>query len=211
MSLWRVKHTLSPVVEYALIAMVAAYGLFGIYLSSLRPFVVATTSPATAINEPVPLDPELWTRHDVRAYGYAFAAPPGWLVDDRDPARVRLARSLKELGLAGREGEGILVESIPLYEGKAIEDAAAADFAGHRPALYDVAVDGRLSLFAIEFESGRVLRQAVYIPLPASPRERDSAFTRALVVRSARLDPAVFAAFLSDVRFYSSEEITPAP
>src|SRR5690242_108339 len=112
MSLWRVKHTLSPVVEYALVALVAVYGLFGIYLSSLRPFAVAATSPVTSIREPVPLDPSLWTRHDDRVYGYAFASPPGWIVDDLDPARVRIARSAKELAMAGQEGEGLVVERI---------------------------------------------------------------------------------------------------
>lgn len=201
MSLWRVKHTLSPVVEYALVALVAAYGLFGIYLSSLRPFIVATNAPVTSVNEPVTLDAGRWTRHDARVLGYAYASPPGWLVDDSDLARIRLGRSSKELAAAGRDGEGILVELIPLYEGKGIEDAAAADFAGSRPALYDVSVDGRLALFAVAFENGRVARQAVYIPMG----------DHATVVRSARADPAVFAAFLSDIRFYSNEEITPTP
>lgn len=199
MSLWRVKHTLSPVVEYALVALVAVYGLFGIYLSSLRPFAVATTSPVTSIHEPVPLDQELWTRHDNAAYGYAFAVPPGWSVDARHPARVLLGRSAKEVSAAGREGEGLAIVSIPLYEGKAVEDAAAADFAGRRPALYDVSVDGRPALFVIDFERGRVARQTVYVPMG----------DRALVVRSARLDPAVFAMFLSDIRFYSTDELTP--
>lgn len=202
MSLWRVKHTLSPVVEYALVAMVAAYGLFGIWLSSLRPFVVASAADVTSIDEPVPLDPALWTRHDNRTLGYAFAAPPGWLVDDEDPLRVRLGRSAKELDLAGREGGGLLIEAIPLYEGKGIADAAAADHAGSRPALYDVAVDGRLSLFAAGFERGRVRRQTVYVPMGE----------RALVIRAAALDPAAFAAFLTDIRFYSSEAaLTPTP
>ncbi|HTK60127.1 MAG TPA: hypothetical protein VL283_02885, partial [Candidatus Baltobacteraceae bacterium] len=127
MSLWRVKHTLSPVVEYALVALVAVYGFFSIYMSSLRPFIAATTSPVTAIPEPVSLDPESWTRRDDAAIGYAYAIPAGWVVDDRDPAAVRIGRSTKALELAGREGEGILVVSIPLYEGKGIEDAAAAD------------------------------------------------------------------------------------
>ena len=200
MSLWRVKHTLSPVVEYALVAMVAVYGLFGIYLSALRPFVAATTSPVTSIATPVPLDPDLWTRHDDAAEGYAYAVPPGWVVDDRDPARIRVGRSAKELGIAGRDGEGLLVESIPLYEGKAIEDVVVADFAGRRPALYDVTVDGHAALFAIAFERGRVARQAVYIPLG----------DHALVVRAADTDPAVFAMFLSDIRFYPAENpLTP--
>jgi hypothetical protein len=198
MSLWRVKHTLSPVVEYALVALVAVYGFFGIYMSSLLPFVVATNSPVTSVSEPVSLDQETWTRHDNATYGYAYASPPGWLIDDRDPAAVRLGRSSKEIESAGREGEGIIVIVTPLYEGKAVEDAAASDFYGRHPALYDVTVDGRAALFAIDFERDRVVRQAVYVPLG----------DRALVIRSARLDPAAFAAFLSDIRFYSPEITT---
>jgi len=201
MSLWRVKHTLSPVVEYALVVMVAVYGLFGIYLAAVRPFAVATTSPATSLSEPVPLDAELWVRRDNRVQGYAYAVPPGWIADDADSTAVRLGRSAKEMALAGREGEGLLVETIPLYEGKTIADAAAADFAAGRPALYDVAVDGRLSLFAAEFAGGRVLRQVAYVPMG----------DRALVVRAAAVDPAVFAMFLTHVRFYSSEALTPTP
>lgn len=199
MSLWRVKHTLSPVIEYALIALVAVYGLFGIYLSSIRPFAVATTSPVTSIPEPTSLDPELWTRHDNTVHRYAYAVPAGWAVDDDDPARVRIGRSEKELGLAGREGEGLLVETVPLYEGKAIEDVAAADFAGRRPALYDVSVDGQPALLAVEFARDRLQRQAVYVPLG----------DHALVVRGAHTEPAVFAMFLSHVRFYPPEELTP--
>jgi hypothetical protein len=195
MSLWRVKHTLSPVVEYALVIVAAAYGLFGIYLSSLRPFVVATTEPIASVSEPVPLDPALWTRHDDKEYGYAYAVPTGWLVDDSDPARVRIGRSLKEIGLAGEDGGGVLVEVIDLYDDKRIEDVAVSDFSGRRPALYDVAIDGRPALFAIDFENGRVARQVVYVPLGK----------RALVIRAARTDVAAFAMFISDLKFYSSD------
>jgi len=201
MSLWRVKHTLSPVVEYALVVMVAVYGLFGIYMAAIRPLVVASTVPVTAVPEPVPLDPELWFRRDNVGQGYAYAVPPGWQVDDGDLSAVRIGRSVKEMGMAGREGDGLLVETVPLYEGKTIVDAAASDFAFSRPALYDVSVDGRLSLFAVEFDRGRVARQVAYVPMG----------DRALVVRAADLDPAVFAMFLTHVRFYSSEEITPTP
>ncbi len=201
MSLWRVKHTLSSVVEYALVALVAVYGLFGIYLSSLRLLIDAAPAPVTSLPQPVPLDASLWTRHDDASLGYAYASPPGWIVVDAYPGRVRLGRTVKEAGMAGREGEGILMESVPLYEGEGIEDAAAAEFAGRRPALYDVHIDGRPSLFAIEFENGRVSRQAAYVPLNDG----------AIVIRAARTDPAAFAMFLSGIRFYSSEEITTVP
>lgn len=201
MSLWKIRHSLPPRVEYALVGLVAAYGLVGIYAASLRPFAVATSVPLATVPEPVPLARELWKRHDNLAEGYAFAAPPGWIVDGADPAHLRLGRSARELAAAGSSGGGVLVETVPLYEGKGIADAAAADFAGVRPALYDVAVDGRPSLFAAAFERGRVVRQAAYVPMEG----------RALVVRSASLDPAAFAAFLSDVRFHSSETLTLTP
>jgi len=190
-----VKHTLSPVVEYALVALVAAYGLFGIYLSSLRPFVELTPVAATSLFEPVPLAPEAWTRHDDAAYGYAFAAPNGWLVDDRDPAAVRVGRSAAEVARAGDQGEGILLETFRRVEDVDIAEIAAADFAGRRPALYDVSVDGRASLFAVDFDQGRVVRQVVYVPIEDA----------VLIVRTGRLEPAVFSSFVSDIRFYPSE------
>ena len=192
---------MSPVVEYALLATVAAYGLFGIYLSSLHPFLSATTSSISSIPEPVPLDHGFWTRYDNKVYGYAFAAPPGWIIDDRDLADLRVGRSAKELAAAGVEGEGLRIAMVPLYEGKAVEDAAAADFAGRRPALYDAVVDGREALFAIDFERGRVIRQAVYVPLGDA----------ALTLSAARMDPPSFAAFVASVRFLASEELTPTP
>ena len=60
MSLWRVKHTLSPVVEAALIATVASYGLLAIYLSWRHPFDVASLSPIVSFPQPVTLDVDTW-------------------------------------------------------------------------------------------------------------------------------------------------------
>lgn len=89
----------------------------------------------------------------------------------------------------------MLVKVIDLYDGERIEDLAASDFSGRRPALYDISVDGRLALFAIDFENGRVARQVAYLPMDK----------RILVVRSARADVAAFAMFLSNLKFYSSD------
>lgn len=191
MSLWRVKHTLSPVAEAAVVFLALAYGLFGIYVFSLRPFAVAALSPVGAVPEPVVLDIDAWTRHDVADAGYAFAAPPGWIVDASDPASVRFGRSAKELARAGLEGDGVLIETVPLHERREVQNLAAEEFAGARPALYDVAIDGRSALFAVEFSGGRIRRQVVYVPSDGA----------ALIFRAARLDPAVFATFLSTVKF----------
>ena len=195
MSLWRVKHTLSPIVEAALIAVVASYGFLAIYLSSLQPLVEATQSPAVALPQAVSLDTDNWTRYDDVAYGYAFAAPLAWTVDVSDPASVRIGRSAKERWLAPNEGEGIQIQAVMLGPRQQIENVAAADFDGLRPALYDVSVDGHPALFAVAFKDARVFRQAVYIP------QGDTA----LVVRAAATDPAVFAAFVSTVKFYATE------
>ena len=165
MSLWRVKHT------------------------------EATQSPAVALPQAVSLDTDNWTRYDDVAYGYAFAAPLAWTVDVSDPASVRIGRSAKERWLAPNEGAGIQIQAAMLGPRQQIENVAAADFAGMRPALYDVSVDGRPALFAVAFKDARIVRQAVYIP------QGDVA----LVVRAAATDPAVFAAFVSTVKFYATE------
>lgn len=195
MSLWRVKHTLSPFVEYALVSLTAAYGLLAIYFVSIHPLAVSVLSPSTSLPTPVALDIDAWTRHDNVAFGYAYAAPAGWSVVDVDPARVRLGRSAKEIGLAPTEGGGLMAEVVALSPRQRIENVAALDFAGSRPALYDVSVDGRESLFVTAFENGHVRRQAVYIPLADD----------ALVIRAASLDPSVFSAFISTIKFFSPE------
>lgn len=195
MSLWRVKHTLSPVVEAALIAVVASYGILAIYLSSMRPLVVATLSPVVSLPQPVSLDTDAWSRFDDPAYGYAFALPPAWTADASDPSSVRIGRSAKERAEAPDAGEGILIQSVALGPRQQIENIAVADFADERPALYDVSVDGRPALFSVAFENARVVRQAVYV--------QDGA--RAVVIRAATIDPAVFATFVSAVKFYATE------
>lgn len=195
MSLWRVKHTLSPVVEYALVALVAVYGLFGIFLSSLRPFTMAAISPSGIVHEPIPLDTDEWTRHDNRTLGYAFAAPPGWIVSESDADAVRVGRSAKEIASAPTEGGGILLEALPLHERREVQNLAAEDFIGTRPALYDVSVDGVPALFAVVFDRGRVRRQAVYVPMGDT----------ALIISSASMEPAAFATFVSSIKFYLPE------
>lgn len=195
MSLWRVKHTLSPIVEYALVIVVAAYGFFAIYMFSLDPLMVATVSPAEVLPQPVTLDLNAWTRWDDAPSGYAFGVPPGWMVDQADPGSVRLGRSPKERAMAPNDGEAIQVQVTPLEPGQEIERIAAADFEGMRPALYDVTIDGRPALFAVAFVNGRPRRQAVYVPYGSS----------ALIVRAAETDPAVFAAFVSTIKFYVTD------
>ncbi len=194
MSLWRVKHTLSPLVEAALVAVVAAYGLFAIWYASLAPFDVSSTALLSTVPQPVPLDIDAWTRHDVPSEGYAFAAPPDWLVEAADPARVRLGRSSKELETAPASGEGVMIGSVALADRQDVSDLAAQDFAGTRAAFYDVSVDGHPSVFAIAFENGRVKRQAIYVPAGKGS---------ALVASAASADPAVFAAFVSTIKFYT--------
>ena len=196
MSLWRVKHTLSPIVEYALVAVVASYGLLAIYAVSLQPLAAATLSTPTALPQPVTLDTDAWSRSDDAAYGFAFGVPPGWIADQADPSFVRIGRSAKERQAAPLDGEGMTIESVALPPRQHVENLAASDFAGGRPALYDVSVDGQEALFAIAFEDGHVSRQAVYVPRGTS----------VLVIRSARTEPSVFSALVSTVKFYS---ITP--
>lgn len=195
MSLWRVKHTLSPIVEYALVGVVASYGFLAIFFSSFQPLVVATLSPIVSLPQPVSLDIDAWSRQDDLAYGFAFAAPPGWTVDQSDPAKIRIGRSAKERAQAPDLGEGIVVEEVTLLPRQEIKNVAAADFDGKRPALYDVSVDGRPALFAAALENGLIRHQAVYV----------SSGTSALIVRASFVDPAVFATFISTIKFYFTE------
>ena len=192
MSLWRVKHTLSPVAEAAVVFLAVAYGLFAVWYASLRPFAVAALSPSGALHEPVVLDAAAWTRHDATGAAYAFAAPPDWIVDAMDPASVRIGRSAKELVTAPFAGQGVLLETLPFLGDQDVALMAAREFSGRRPALYDVAVDGRSALFAVEFAGGRLVRQAVYVP----------GADTALVIRSASMDPAAFALLVSTIKFY---------
>ncbi len=190
MSLWRVKHALSPAVEAALIGVVASYGLFAIWYSSLAPMAVPLTALISSVPQPVSLDTDAWSRHDVN--GFAFAVPPEWTIDTSDSTRIRLGRTIHELATAGAAGEGILLETVGLGEREEIANLVSEDFSERRPAVYDVAVDGRPSLFAISFENARVRGQAVYVPMGA----------QALIIRSTELDPAAFATLVSTIKFY---------
>jgi hypothetical protein len=187
-----VKHALSPSVEATLISVVVAYGLFVVWYASLSPLVVPVTAILTTVPQAVTLDTDDWMRRDDPVRGFAFALPPHWLVDDADPSRVRLGRSAKELATASAANEGILMETLSLGEREEIANLVAEDFADARPALYDVYVDGRHSIFAITFEHYSVRRQAIYIPMGKE----------ALVVRAASTDPAVFATLVSTIKFY---------
>lgn len=180
--------------------MVAAYGLFGIYFSSLRPFAVASATPVGTFREEIPLDIDAWERRDDRARGFIHGVPPGWIVEASEPDRLRLGRSSREAAMAP-DGGGILVETVILGERQEVQNVAALDFAGSRPALYDVAVDGRPALFAVLVEQGRVRRQVVYVPMGSS----------ALAIRAGALEPAAFSAFVSTLKFFPSETLTPTP
>jgi hypothetical protein len=184
------KHTLSPTIEYALVALVAVYGLFALYLASVEPFAVITTADIRSLRPRVDLDTDTWERRVDLDEDYVYGLPPGWIVDASDPARIRLAPSLRHLPVAG-VGTGLVVEALTLGERRQIENVAAEEFAGRRPALYDVSVDGHEGLFVVDFEGRRLRRQVVYVP-------RDG---RALVVRGGTTDPAAFAAFVSTIKF----------
>jgi len=136
---------------------------------------------------------------------YAFAAPHGWIVDDRNPSAIRIGRFAKEAADAPEEEYSLLISSVPIQPRQQIENLAAADFAQARPAVYDVAMDGRPAMFAVAFENGRVSRQAVYVVLtPPS----DASPGTALVIRAGRLDPAVFSTLVSTLRFYDQKPKT---
>lgn len=191
------KHTLSPVVEYGLVALVACYGFFAVYMTSLHPFVEEIASPVRSVVPSPALDTDLWRRRDDFAHGLIYGVPPGWVVEERGAARVVLAPSLRHLPEAGAGGQGMQIERVPLPDGQS-ERLAAVEFAGLAPALYDVTVDGRQGLFAVAFANGRIRAQAVYVP------DGDEM----LVLRGGPADPAVFSAFVSTVKF-AAEPSTP--
>jgi len=205
MSLWRVKHSLSPIVEAALIAVVACYGFLAIFFDALKPHTVDMLSPIMAVRPAVSIAIDTWERHDDTVHRYAFAAPHGWIVDDRNPSAIRIGRFAKEAADAPEEEYSLLISSVPIQPRQQIENLAAADFAQARPAVYDVAMDGRPAMFAVAFENGRVSRQAVYVVLtPPS----DASPGTALVIRAGRLDPAVFSTLVSTLRFYDQKPKT---
>lgn len=192
MSLWKVRHGLTPPVEYALVALTVAYGLFAIYLATIKPLEVAFVSDVRNLPTQVPLVVDSWERCENVPFGYTYAIPPGWVADGPDSSRLRIARYEKQLLTAGRAGrEGITVEVVPLEPEQGVEDLAFAEFQGRRPALYDVGVDGRPALFVIDFRGSKIDRQSVYVPAEG----------RAYVIRGGATDPAVFSAFISSIEF----------
>ncbi len=190
MSLWRVKHTLSPIVEASLLGVVAAYGLFVIWYASLAPMAVPVTLSISSVPQTVTLDTDAWSRHD--ANDFAFAIPPDWRLDMSDATRIRVGRSVPELATAGAASGGVLIATVPLGDRQEIANLAAEDFSDARAASYDVGVDGRSAIFKTAFQNGRVIRQAVYVPMGRT----------ALVIRSASVDPSVFATLVSTIKFY---------
>lgn len=175
-----------------MILVTALTGAVAIYLSSLSPFVTLTTADIRSWSPPVTLDTDAWTRFRNPAYGYEYGAPPGWIAVADDPADVKIARSP---GAAIRFGDApvMSVETRALGERLQPENIAVQDFAGTRPALYDVGVNGREGLFAISFRNGRVRDQAVYLPMG------DVLY----VFRGGNVDPAVFSAFVSTIKFFT--------
>ena len=156
---------------------------------------MASLSPIVSLPQPVTLDIDAWSRQDDAARGYAYAVPPGWTVDARDPDLIRIGRSDKERAQAPDQGEGLVIQTVPVAARQEISNLVAADFSGQRLVRYDVSIDGRSAVFAVAFENDRIRRQALYVPQGSS----------ALVVRSATADPSVFSALVSTLKFYSAD------
>jgi hypothetical protein len=176
----------------SLVAVCLLAGVFGIYAQSLRPLAVETTALITALSSEIDLDTDAWDRHRLEAQGIQFAVPPGWRVSTDDPDRVIAAESPRTIAMPGT-GRAVFIESSPMEPRRQPENAAAEEFAGRRPALYDVGVDGHEALFVVSFRRGRVDRQAVYL-------EKDG---RLFVFRGDGLDPAAFSSFVSTIRFFT--------
>lgn len=191
MSLWRVRHGLSPVFEAALITLAAGTGVLAIWLATVRPFAYPATIAIRSIAGPIPLDTDSWSRSRNVVYGYEYGVPPGWVMDDSDPSRVALARNL--LALTAPLGARVTVEVRPLAERQDASNVAAEEFAGHSPALYDVGVAGHPGLFAIAFVNGRVGSQAVYVQRGEN----------VVVIHGDGMNPAAFSAFISTIRFFT--------
>jgi len=192
MSLWRVRHGLSPVVEKSLVALAALTGALAIYLASVEPLVVSTTAGISNLPGQVTVDTDQWSRHGNVAYGYQYGVPPGWKADETDLSRVVIAGSSALLRAFPDASRVLSVEVRKLGERRQAENIAAEDFAGRRAALYDVAVDGYEGLFAVSFQGSRADRQAVYVARGGL----------VYIFRGDRLDPAVFSAFVSTIRFF---------
>ena len=187
MSIWRVTHSYSRVVEASLIALALAYGIFAIYLASLRPLVVALTADIRNVPEPVSLDTDAWQRATNVSERYLFGVPIGWRVSSPYESRVEVSRA----GKTSISREVIVIETKPIGDRNQVENIAADDFVGSRPALYDVAVHGRPGLFAVAFDEGRIVRQSVYVQVGE----------RMHVFQTGAMDPAAFSTFISTVKF----------
>ena len=191
MSLWRVKHSLSPIVEKSLITVVLAYGVFAIYLASIHPLVTLTTSLITTLHHPVSLDTDTWTREKNRVHRFLYGVPNGWLVDDSDPSRITIARSADFKKYGGKYVPQIIMEVGPIGERNQVENIAARELVGKRPALYDVGVHGRPGLFAVTFNGRTIIDQNVYVQIGK----------KVIIFRGRSIDPSVFSAFISTVKF----------
>jgi len=187
-----VKHTLSPVLEKSLIALMVGYGFFAIYLASVHPLVVLSTAEIRSIQPKISLDTDIWKRKRNDAFMYLYAVPSGWVVDESDPARIVIASGSGYL-LSGK-GSRIDIEAAMLGERNQIENIAATELAGKRPALYDVGVHGRSGLFAVTFRNSRVHEQTVYVEVD----------DHILIFRGGNMDPAAFSAFISAIKFLPS-------
>ena len=191
MSLWRVRHNLTPFVEKSLIIVAVLAGLTVIYFAQAASLAVAFTWPISSVPGPITLDVDAWSRTRNAAYAYDYAVPPGWVTDDSDPSRVIVANSRLAL-LSGSQGSVLTLEIRKLGERQKVEDLVAGDFADARATTYAISVSGHPGIFALTFENGRIARQSAYIQ-----RDRDI-----LAVRGDELDPAVFATFVSNIKFF---------
>jgi len=189
MSLLRVKHTLSPTLEKSLVVLVLAYGVFAIYLASIKPLVVLTTASIGTVREDISLDTDSWDRARNDTHRYIFAIPDGWVFDATDPDSVILASG--EGYLLNGKGDRITIDLQPLGERNQIENIAVSELVGERPALYDVGVHGKIGLFAVTFKNKRIAEQTVYVDLDE----------KVMIIRGGSLDPAAFSAFISTIKF----------
>jgi hypothetical protein len=192
MSLWRVKHNLTPFVEKSLVAVAVLAGLAVVYVAQATPLAVPLTWPVNSVPGPISLDVDSWSQARNDVYSYDYSVPPGWLTDTSDPSHVVVAQDRLALK-AGFYGSALTLDLRELGLRQQVENLAAADFAGVRVATYDISVSGYSGLFVIAFENGRPARQSAYLV-----RGRN-----VLVVRGDWLDPTVFSTFVSNLKFFT--------
>jgi len=175
--------------EAVLVILAIGYGIFAIYLASVRPFVVVLTTGIGTVPEPLSLDTGDWRRATNVSGRFVFGVPPGWVLDATALDRTIMARDRQHLLHGGPDA--IVIETRYVDEDTRVEDVALRESALARPSLYDISVHGRPGIFAVEFTDGRIARQTVYIGVG----------DRIYVFRASVLDPAVFSTFISTVRF----------